>query len=326
MPRWLILMNRAAGTLLDGGADDPGERVRAVLAAHGIEAEVRACPGAELGATARNATGFDTIVAAGGDGTVGAVATALLGTGRPMGVIPLGTFNHFAKDLGVPLDVEAAAEALARGEPEEVPVAELDGRVFLNFSAVGLHPELAEEREAQRQAGRSRWLAVALAFTRAIRRFPLLRARLVLPVRTLWRVTPGVIVCVNPYQMRAFGVADASYPDRRVLNVYVARSRNPLRLLWLFVRAFFGRVEGAADFEAIATTSLDLHVGHGPVRVSLDGELCELRSPLRYRIAAAALTVVRPVATSPAGAPSNRGEGTETGTSDALRRASGGRS
>ncbi len=324
MPRWLVLMNQAAGTLLDGKQDDIPERIRATLAARGIDAEVRACPGDALGATARNATDFDAVIAAGGDGTVGAVASALLGTGRPMGVIPLGTFNHFAKDLGVPLEVEAAAEALARGDAEEVAVGELDGRVFLNFSAVGLHPALAEEREAQRRAGRSRWVAVALAFARALRRFPLVRVRLGLPVRSLWRVTPGVIVCINPYQMRAFGVADASYPDRRVLNVYVARSRSPLRLLWLLARALVGRIEGAADFEAIATTSLTLHVGRGPVRVSIDGEICEVRSPLRYRLAPASLTVIRPPATSPADRPSNRGEGTETGTSDAQHRASSG--
>src|SRR6185503_10902419 len=108
------------------------------------------------------------VVAGGGDGTLNTIAAALAGSGKPLGVLPLGTHNHFAKDIAVPLDLDAAVEALARGvargESRDVDVGEVNGRLFLNFSGVGLHPQVVKHRDVQRALlGRKKFFAMFVA-------------------------------------------------------------------------------------------------------------------------------------------------------------------
>ena len=108
------------------------------------------------------------VVAAGGDGTINAVATAVLRVGLPMGVIPMGTFNYFSREHGLPLDAEAAVQnllqALHAGEMRPVQVGYVNRQMFLVNASVGLYPKLLAEREkASRRFGRSRLVAVASA-------------------------------------------------------------------------------------------------------------------------------------------------------------------
>src|SRR5689334_18968110 len=114
--RVAALLNAAAGTVAV-----PAALVREALTAAGLDAEVRAVPGERLAEAARAAadSGVDAVVAGGGDGTVSAVAGALADRGTPLGVLPLGTLNHFARDLAIPLNLSAAARliAAARARP-----------------------------------------------------------------------------------------------------------------------------------------------------------------------------------------------------------------
>src|SRR6185503_2272868 len=108
------------------------------------------------------------VVAGGGDGTLNTIAAALAGTGKPFGVLPLGTHNHFAKDMAVPLDLAAAVAALARGVARgrfrDVDVGEVNGRLFLNFSGIGLHPLVVKHRDVQRAVlGRNKFVAMCVA-------------------------------------------------------------------------------------------------------------------------------------------------------------------
>src|SRR5436190_655962 len=133
-------------------------------------------------------------------------AAALAGTGKPFGVLPLGTHNHFAKDMLVPLDLDDAAAALARGvarsASHDVDVGEVNGRLFLNFSGVGLHPLVVKHREVQRTVlGRRKFFALFVALFRVLRRPPVLRALLETDAMSVKRITPSVIVCNNPHQM-----------------------------------------------------------------------------------------------------------------------------
>src|SRR5512141_2991339 len=103
------------------------------------------------------------VLAAGGDGTINAVATALIGTDAVLGVLPLGTFNHFAKDLNIPLVLEAAVANIFHGEVASVDVGEVNGRIFLNNSSLGIYPGVVQEREAHQRKGHSKWVAFAKA-------------------------------------------------------------------------------------------------------------------------------------------------------------------
>ena len=304
--RVLVILNQAAGTLA-AAASPPGDKSRRIhdgFAAAGIDAEVRDVAGAELEAVARGAAaeGFDAVVAGGGDGTLNTIANALAGGPVAFGVLPLGTHNHFAKELGVPLELDAAVTALARGNVEDLDVGEVNGRIFLNFSGLGLHPMLVKHRDAQRDVlGRRKFVAMFFAIFSVLRRLPVRRVRLRFGETVIRRTTPSVIVCNNPLQMKLFGVESVSTSDRGVLNVYLARATKWYGVVWLILRAAFRTLDSAKKFEAIALRECSLETRHRTARVSVDGEVTDMPTPLHYRVRRGGLKVIRPmsVATEP---------------------------
>ena len=144
----------AARAMLARVAAERGQEARVLLSAHGAELPA-------LAAEARAAGGV--VVAGGGDGTIAAVAAALVDTDVTLGVLPLGTLNHFAKDLGIPLDLEAAVRTLFAGNVARVDVGEVNGRIFLNNSSIGFYPQIVRERERLQRHGTGKWVAVARA-------------------------------------------------------------------------------------------------------------------------------------------------------------------
>jgi diacylglycerol kinase family enzyme len=295
--RVLVLLNEAAGTLAASQAGDEAQRIRAGFEAAGVDAEVRSVPGAELDPAARRAgaEGFDAVVAGGGDGTLNTIANALAGGPVAFGVLPLGTHNHFAKELELPLDLDAAVAALARGSTADLDVGEVNGRIFLNFSGLGLHPIVVKHRDAQRETlGRKKFVAMFFALVRALRRMPVLRVKLRAGDSMVRRITPSVIVCNNAHQMEVFGVAQVSYPDRGVLNVYLAHATKWYGVVWLILRAAFRRLETARNFESLVLPEFRIETRRRHARVSIDGEVTDLRTPLHYRVRRGGLKVIVP--------------------------------
>ena len=298
----LVLLNESAGTLAASPTRDEPERIGEGFRAAGHEVDVRCVPPADLEGATRDAaadgSGYDAVVAGGGDGTLNTIAAAMAGTGKAFGVLPLGTHNHFAKDMNVPLDLDAAVAALARAAVRDVDVGEVNGRIFLNFSGVGLHPLVVRHREAQRAAlGRKKFLALFVALFRVLRRPPVLRARIETDNGvSLRRITPSVIVCNNPHQMKVFGVENVSYPGRGVLNVYLAKATGWAGLLWLIVRAMFRSLDTARNFESMALPEVTISTRRRTSRVSIDGEVTDMENPLRYRVRRGALRVLVPEA------------------------------
>jgi diacylglycerol kinase family enzyme len=293
----IVLLNPAAGTLADSSAGNESERIRRGFALAGADAEVRCVEGKDLGDTVAGAIRdrYDAVIGGGGDGTLNTIAAALAGSETAFGVLPLGTHNHFAKDLGVPLELDQAVAALARGTTAPIDVGEVNGRLFLNFSGLGLHPLMVKHREAQREAlGRRKLVAMFVALLRVLRTMPIMRVTIAFGDAAFRRLTPSVVVCNNPHQMSVFGVDDVSYPDRGVLNVYLARSTTPLGVIWLFLRAVFRRLGNAANFESLVLPEVSIDTTNRHVRVSIDGEVTDLRTPLRYRIRRGGLKVIVP--------------------------------
>ena len=296
----LVLLNESAGALAASQSRDEPRRIAEAFRTAGHEAEVRTVEPADLGRVSREAadasSAYDAVVAGGGDGTLNTIAAALAGGGKAFGVLPLGTHNHFAKDMNIPLELDAAVDALARATVRGIDVGEVNGRIFLNFSGIGLHPLVVRHREAQRAArGRGKFVALLLAMLRVLRRPPLMRVKIDghngLELR---RLTPSVIVCNNPHQMKVFGVENVSYPGRGILNVYLARSTRGAGLLWLIVRAMFRRLDTARSFESMALPEVTIHTRRATARVSIDGEVTDLPTPLRYRVRRGGLRVLAP--------------------------------
>jgi diacylglycerol kinase family enzyme len=297
--RALVLLNEGAGTLAGMDVAAARELIGRGFHEAGAEVQVRFVDPSKLRAVAAEAaqtSGIDAIIAGGGDGTLNTVASSVIDSHKAFGVLPLGTHNHFAKDLKVPLDLNEAITALARGRVSELPVGEVNGHLFLNFSAIGLHPEVVMEREAIREnKGRGKWPAMLVAVVRKLRRPPTHRLTLSARGHTIAARTPSVIICNNPHQMEVFGVANASVPERGLLNVYVTTRSKRRTLVWQLARAAAGAIdERTKHFESFALAELRIDARKKQLPVSIDGEVVFLKTPLHYRVRPRPLKVIVP--------------------------------
>jgi diacylglycerol kinase family enzyme len=293
-PRRLItIVNSAAG---GDGKDSVAERLSEVFRAHEIEARVVLVDNAtEIAAKTREAVREQPhiIVAGGGDGTINAVASEVVGTDIALGVLPLGTLNHFAKALHLPLDVEEAARVILTGSVVEVDVGEVNGRIFLNNSSLGLYPSLVRRRETQQEElGRGKWAAAAFATLTLLRRHALLRVRLSVDGDEIQRRTPLVFIGNNAYQMTGFRIGERDRLDAGQLSLYLPHRSGRKGLFMLAIRALFGRLRESADFDALFAASIGIETHHARLPVAIDGEVALMEAPLAYRIRPHALRVI----------------------------------
>jgi YegS/Rv2252/BmrU family lipid kinase len=255
--------------------------------------------GAELTELAREAArgSYKVIVAGGGDGTVSSVAASVLDTDKALGVLPLGTLNHFARDMRIPFDVEAAAHTIVAGHTTEVDVAEVNNRIFLNNSSLGLYPIIVREREKRQRLGSGKWPAFVWATIQALRRYPFLDVRLRIDEHLLDRTTPFVFVGNNVYAMDSFNIGLRNNLDRGVLSIYITHRTSRLRLISLALRALIGRLRNDKDFLALSSTEVKIETARKRLRVAFDGEVEVMETPLRYQIRRRALRVIVPAET-----------------------------
>jgi YegS/Rv2252/BmrU family lipid kinase len=256
--------------------------------------------GAELEAAARKAmaSGARTIVAGGGDGTINTIASVLADSSAVLGVLPLGTLNHFAKDLGIPLELGEAVRNIAAGRIARVDIGDVNGKVFLNNSSIGIYPTIVRNRERQqRHNGRSKWLAFGWALLAALRRFPFMNVRMKIDDTETRRRTPFVFIGNNKYRMTGFDIGTRERMNEGVLGVYVTQHCGRLRMVALALRALFGRLAQAHDFTMLSTPDITIETRHTRIAVATDGEVNVMRSPLHYRSRAGALKVLVPART-----------------------------
>ncbi|WUR15037.1 diacylglycerol kinase family lipid kinase [[Empedobacter] haloabium] len=295
MTALVAIVNAAAG----GGYDDAwAGQLRERFAQCGLQAEViLAGSGQEMIETAREAVarGVPIVAAGGGDGTVNAVASALVGTATSFAVLPLGTLNHFAKDLGIPLGLDEAIATIARGQRRQVDVGDVNGRVFLNNSSLGLYPDIVRDREKQqRRLGRGKWLAFCWATLAALRRFPFLSIRLRVGTEEHARRTPFVFIGNNEYLMQGLNIGERATLDRGQLSLYVAQRPTRRGLLRFACHALLGRLGMSRDFDVLLAREFEIDTRRKLIRVATDGEVTLMAPPLRYRSRPGALTVIVP--------------------------------
>ncbi len=290
-----MILNRAAGGPNDDGAAD---KVRTLFKAAGIEPTIQHPDEThDLSALARAAAEStdDVVVAGGGDGTISAVAGALAGTEKTLGVLPLGTLNHFAKDLGIPLELADAIDTIARGHIAEVDVGEVNDRVFINNSSLGVYPRIVASREAQQEhLGRGKWHAFLWAVLRVFRRFPNLRLRITVEGREIERRTPFLFIGNNEYEMEGFNAGARVCLNAGKLGLYLAHRPGRLGLLRLALDALLGRLDQAKDFDAYCVNEATIATRKKLLLVATDGEVVRMETPLRYRARPRALRVLVP--------------------------------
>lgn len=243
--------------------------------------------------------GFDAVVVGGGDGSVNAAASVLAGTGIPLGVLPLGTFNHFAKDLGIPLALDEAARVVAEGRTTFVDLGEVNGRIFVNNSSLGIYPHLVATREHVQRHGIAKWAAAVVAALVMLWRLPRHRIRVRAEGWQAERQTPCLFIGNNLYDLDVFGGAKRSRLDTGKLYVCLVARPSRLALLKLGLRALFGRLVAEQDLIQAQLTEATITPRRRIIHVALDGESLLLESPLHYRICPRALRVLVPEACGP---------------------------
>ena len=291
----IVIANSDAGRR--GGANTTA-RLAELFAAVGASPRIVEPDGSrDISALAREAaqSSHEIVVAAGGDGTISTVAAALVGTGKTLGVLPIGTLNHFAKDLGIPLDLPAAVRNIAAAHPVGVDVAEVNGRVFINNSSLGLYPRIVAKRQAQQERlARGKWPAFLWATIHAFHRFPFLNLRITTDQQQLERKTAFLFVGNNEYEIAGFRVGGRACLNRGNLGLYLTHRTGRLGLFRLAFRALLGRLDQAADFDAFCVEQAFIESGRRRLLVATDGEVGWMQTPLHYRTRPGALKVFVP--------------------------------
>jgi diacylglycerol kinase family enzyme len=294
-----VVMNPRAGAAREG---DIGRQIAAGFAARRVDVRlVDAARPSELRASLAHATGEGSVVvAAGGDGTVSAVAAVVADTPARLAVLPIGTLNHFAKDAGIPLALDRAIETVVDGREAAIDAASMNDETFVNNCSLGVYPSVVQARDALRARGYRKWTA----FTRAVMAVVGRQHRLSIRVEadgepSHWR-TPFVLIGNNAYDMTGLRVGGRSTIAGGRLAAYLAprvRARDlPLALAREVVgRAVFFRPAPIAAFHLIDACELSLAVGQlTRLDVALDGEVVSATLPLRFRIRPGALRVLVP--------------------------------
>jgi YegS/Rv2252/BmrU family lipid kinase len=291
--RAVTLVNKSGGSVADGAAARIGE----VLAAAGIDSEVLLVDGKDCAALAADyvKNGVGLLIAAGGDGTMGAIAGELAGTKTVLGILPLGTLNHFARDLGIPFDLAEAAKALATARPRRVDLAEVNGRTFVNNAAIGLYPLMVVDRDAQRhRLGRSKRLAMLVASLRTMARFHSRRLKLSADGDEARIDTPMLFVGNNDYRLALPGAGRRDSLDGGELCVMVMRSKSLPGFLAATGRALLGisRDDDLVRLDGVKRLKVDSARSH--LTLAIDGETVALAPPLTFRVLPGALRVIVP--------------------------------
>lgn len=287
-----VIVNATSGI---GTSADVVLRLEDIFRRAGVKANISVLArGESIEAAARRSLAGNprAIVAGGGDGTVNAVASVLVGTETALGILPLGTLNHFAKALGIPLAVEDAAHVVLAGRVHKVDLGEVNGRIFVNNSSLGLYPQVVRKRQQQQRLGRGKWPAFAWALATVLRRHPFLHLQLEIGGKMVSRRTPLVFIGNNQYHLEGLRLGERERLDEGRLFLCITRKRGRLGLLRLALNALLHRLRNGQDLEVMLLEECHIASHHRRLEVATDGEVLWLDAPLQYRVRPLALRVL----------------------------------
>jgi len=285
-----------AAVILNRNKGDRGE-VAAALSALGVTAKIESVDGDAIGDRAEAAVkgGAKLVVVGGGDGSVSSAAQALAGSGAALGIMPLGTLNHLARDLGIPATLQESVQVIASGRTRSIDIAEVNGRTFVNNAAIGLYPLMVIDREAQQdRLGRSKRLAMLVASLRTLMRFHHQRLTLSIDGGEARVDTPLLFVGNNDYQLAFPAAGQRDKLDDGELCVMLMRKKGVPGFLAAVARALLG-IQRADDMVRIdGVKQLKVDSARSTITLALDGETLVMKPPLEFRIRPGALKVIAP--------------------------------
>lgn len=239
--------------------------------------------------------GFTTIVAAGGDGTVMGVANALVDTDVNLAVLPLGTFNYFARGLGLPQEPDDAARAILNGHPHRISVGAVNGTVFLNNASLGIYPAILKQRESVYERFGRRRVAAHWSVLKTFLRY-----------RRPWRVTlevdgerrqvstPLIFVARSAYQLDRFGLPGSAEISDDDLVAFIAKADGRASLLKTTWRLLARKVQLGRDVDLLHVNEFTVETKKTSLLVAYDGEKARMDTPLKFEILRDALSIILP--------------------------------
>lgn len=281
-----MFLNPSSGLRLDAAeltaaAEEAGIETVHLSRDVDIAAEIRA----------RMRDGKKLFIAAGGDGTVNCVIQPLVHSDAILGVIPIGTFNHFARDAGVPLDWRAALDVALNGTIRQVDAARVNDRFFVNNVSMGLYPELVARRE-ERGRDYPRWKARLFAAYVTLQKYPHVTVTLESEHHQMAVRTHVLMVSNNPYDLSRVGVdAPRNTLEEGRLSVYWLPHLPRVALMRFLAHYLAGRVHETPGFRSFRTSRMKVHASKQHLNVGVDGELFTFHMPLVITIAPRALQV-----------------------------------
>ncbi|MBP0447164.1 diacylglycerol kinase [Roseomonas sp. SSH11] len=296
--RAVLVMNRRAGTL-SGRPELPG-LIEAALREGGFDLTVipeAAAPDIDGQFEAALATGAPIVIVGGGDGTIRSVAARLAGTERILAILPLGTLNLLARDLGMPLDPLEAAQALSRARPASIDLGEVNGQLFTCQSVIGLPNTLGRTRQRfRRKSGLHAVIRVVLAVIRALLRQRPMRLAVMAPGwRKPWRLwTRAMSIVNNGYEEGTGLMFHRARLDGGTLSLYVSRNFSVGWTARMLIAMALGSWKRSRDINILTSPAFTIHSRRSRLLVMNDGEGSILRTPLEYRLRPRALRVLAP--------------------------------
>lgn len=286
-------MNRASGRTRTG---DEARRIEALIRDRTDLALRILDPGDMKDAVEEAvAQGHEMVVAAGGDGTVSLVCGILAGNRAKLGVLPLGTFNFFARSLGIPQDIETALDVLASGRDRPIALGRINDCVFINNASIGAYAAVLEARETiYERWGRSRLAAYWSVIVAMLTLYRSLKMTITADGERRRARAPLAFFAVRAYQAREYGLSGPEEIEAGKLALYLAPDTNRASLLWRTLKILLRRVEPGADYRLITGREIVVETAYPRQAVAHDGERAVMESPFRVRRLPDAITVVVP--------------------------------
>jgi diacylglycerol kinase family enzyme len=290
-----VIINAEGGTAARLG-DALIDQVKAAFATARLPVTIEAVTGNDIAARISAAAKTGAVVVGGGDGTQGTAAAICADARATLGVLPLGTRNHLARELGIPLDLPGAAAVIAEGNIRAIDLSTVNDRAFVNNASIGFYPEMVRARDGMRERhGIPKWLANLPAAWATLgvlrhRRFKLVMDGATTPVRTAL-----LFVGNNVYSLDIGKLGQRDALDDGTLSVFAVAPNSRAGLIGFAMRAIIGWADPARDFAALGVCeTLNLIARSHRIDVAIDGEIVALSPPLRFATRPAALAVFAP--------------------------------
>jgi diacylglycerol kinase family enzyme len=297
-----VIINRSGGTAASMG-DSLATAVTEAFAAAGRRIDLHLVAGDEVAAIVRSLAAAPVVVVGGGDGTLGGAAQARSeSSDGALGILPLGTRNHLALELGIPPDLAGAAATIAAGIVRRIDLATVNDAGFVNNASIGLYPLMVRWRDAERKRhGLPKWLATLPAAWATLRRLPHHRLRIDGTAGAKAVVTPLLFVGNNRYTLDRGRVGKRVALDDGLLSVFAVSAHSRLGMAWLALKTALGFSDPQHDFAAVGDSAgFTVSSRAAMIDIALDGEVRRMATPFVFKVRPGALAVIVPEIGPPA--------------------------